>query len=39
MKKIRTILSVPFLLLGVFFKMLGLRVLHPSHREEARDLF
>jgi hypothetical protein len=39
MKKIRTILSVPFLLLGVLFKMIGLRVLHPSHREEASELF
>jgi|TARA_R100001163_G_scaffold42167_1_gene31884 hypothetical protein len=39
MKKIRVILATPFLLLGVLFKMIGIRVLPEYARKEAKELF
>jgi len=37
-KKVRILLSVPFMLLSALFKMIALRLLPPEHREKGKEV-
>ena len=37
-KKVRILLSVPFMLLSALFKMIALRILPAEHREKGKEV-